>query len=492
MSNVSVANPVPSTPESPANRFYRTVWRWHFYAGLFIIPFMMMLAITGIIYLFKPQLDLLMYPNLTVVQPAGTLAPPTQQLAAAQQLYPDAAIAKFTPSIAPDRSAEIELTTSDERTLTLFVNPYTAAVLGEQDKENNLQSIVRNLHGELMIGKTGDYLVELAACWALVLLITGLYLWIPRRGFTVWGTLLPRLGYSSRRIFWRDLHSVPGFYGAVLIGFLILTGLPWTGFWGDRFAQVWNQFPAQMMNDIPTSTLLTGSLNQHGSQVVPWAVEPMPMPQSISQTSFQPVSQSGGSEHQNHSGQSHSGQSHSDGATSPSAPVNLDSVIALAQASGAPPGFSVSLPADKTGVYTVSAFPNDPSQEMTMHIDQYSGKVLADVRWQDYGLVPKAVELGIAIHMGKYFGFGNQLLMLLGCLILIVLCVSGFVMWWQRRPSGRLGAPLVEHVPQWRLPLAIVAILGVAFPLVGLSLVAVLLLDYLVLSRIPFLKRVLN
>lgn len=48
-----------------------------------------------------------------------------------------------------------------------------------------------------------------------------------------------------------------------------------------------------------------------------------------------------------------------------------------------------------------------------MHIDQYSGKVLADVRWQDYGVVPKAVELGIAIHMGKYFGFGNQLLMLL-------------------------------------------------------------------------------
>jgi len=52
----------------------------------------------------------------------------------------------------------------------------------------------------------------------------------------------------------------------------------------------------------------------------------------------------------------------------------------------------VSFSEDKTSVYTVSAFPNDPTQEMTMHIDQYSGKVL-DIEWQDYGLVPKAVEM---------------------------------------------------------------------------------------------------
>mgnify|MGYP003608572640 CR=1 FL=1 len=35
-------------------------WRWHFYAGLFVIPFMILLSLTGIVYLFKPQLDQLM------------------------------------------------------------------------------------------------------------------------------------------------------------------------------------------------------------------------------------------------------------------------------------------------------------------------------------------------------------------------------------------------------------------------------------------------
>jgi uncharacterized iron-regulated membrane protein len=103
--------------------------------------------------------------------------------------------------------------------------------------------------------------------------------------------------------------------------------------------------------------------------------------------------------------------------------------------------------------------------------------------------------MGIAIHMGKYFGVGNQLLMLFACLVVIVLCVSGIVMWWQRRPkqSGRIGAPaLPPYVQQWKVPIAIIAVLGIVFPLVGLSLVTVLLLDYLVLSRFPALKRVFS
>ena len=36
---------------------YRAVWRWHFYAGLFCVPFIVVLAITGSMYLFKPQVE---------------------------------------------------------------------------------------------------------------------------------------------------------------------------------------------------------------------------------------------------------------------------------------------------------------------------------------------------------------------------------------------------------------------------------------------------
>lgn len=127
-----------------------------------------------------------------------------------------------------------------------------------------------------------------------------------------------------------------------------------------------------------------------------------------------------------------------------------------------------------------------------MHIDQYSGQLLASVGWKDYGLVPKAVEMGAAIHMGKYFGLPNQLLMLFAALVTILLSVTGTIMWWQRRPqgSGILGAPAMPpYVQHWKVPLIIVAVLGFIFPLVGLSLIGVLLLDYLLLSRVAFFRR---
>ncbi|MFN5823618.1 MAG: PepSY domain-containing protein, partial [Sphingomonadales bacterium] len=37
--------------------FYRTIWRWHFYAGLFVLPLVMLLSVTGAAYLFKPQIE---------------------------------------------------------------------------------------------------------------------------------------------------------------------------------------------------------------------------------------------------------------------------------------------------------------------------------------------------------------------------------------------------------------------------------------------------
>ncbi|MEI6145897.1 MAG: PepSY-associated TM helix domain-containing protein, partial [Methylococcales bacterium] len=45
------------TPIIKRQLSYASVWRWHFYAGLFCIPFAIWLATTGAIYLFKPQVE---------------------------------------------------------------------------------------------------------------------------------------------------------------------------------------------------------------------------------------------------------------------------------------------------------------------------------------------------------------------------------------------------------------------------------------------------
>jgi uncharacterized iron-regulated membrane protein len=55
-------------------------------------------------------------------------------------------------------------------------------------------------------------------------------------------------------------------------------------------------------------------------------------------------------------------------------------------------------------VFTIAVFADDPRNDATLHVDQYTGKVLADVRWQDYSPVARATEMGVMLHEGKMFG----------------------------------------------------------------------------------------
>lgn len=92
-------------------------------------------------------------------------------------------------------------------------------------------------------------------------------------------------------------------------------------------------------------------------------------------------------------------------------------------------------------------------------------------------------------------GLWNIVLNTVFCLSVIFVCVSGVVMWLKRRPSraGRLAAPPVpQDLPFWKGAVLIGLFASLAFPLVGLTLLAVLALDVLILSNLPRLKRVVS
>ena len=78
--------------EKNGRDFYALAWRWHFYAGLFVAPFMILLALTGIVYLFKPQLDALLYPQLLRVEAGAQMRSADQLLAGVRQAHPQAAV----------------------------------------------------------------------------------------------------------------------------------------------------------------------------------------------------------------------------------------------------------------------------------------------------------------------------------------------------------------------------------------------------------------
>ncbi|WP_122509761.1 PepSY-associated TM helix domain-containing protein [Pseudomonas viridiflava] len=446
----------------PTVSFYNLAWRWHFYAGLFVAPFMILLSLTGMIYLFKPQLDNLMYSDLLSVTPAHHQISADELQQRVLSTYPQAAISKYFPPVSAEGSAQFVIL-DEGREMNVFFDPYRGEILGTQNAKQNLQAIARALHGELMIGTVGDRLIELAAGWGIMLVISGLYLWWPR-GSRVAGVLWPRLT-ARGRVLWKDLHAVTGFWGSLILLFMLLSGMTWTGMWGKQYAAVWNTFPAAMWTDVPKSTQMAGELNTASAQTVPWAMENTPMPQSTGEHA----------EHMHQHGMS----------AGPAAPkISLQQVVDIATAKGIEPGYSITAPKTAEGVFTVSVFADDPRNDATLHIDQYSGKVLADVGWQDYSLVSRATEMGVMLHEGKFFGWINQLLIFLACLMILLSAVSGLVIWWKRRPQGGLGVPPLRHdLPRWKTAMVIMFGIAVAFPLVGVSLVVVWLFDRIVFSR---------
>lgn len=126
-------------------------------------------------------------------------------------------------------------------------------------------------------------------------------------------------------------------------------------------------------------------------------------------------------------------------------------------------------------------------------MDQYTGKILAEVRFADYSVAGKSMAVGIPLHMGL-MGLWNLLLNTVFCLLVIFVCVSGVVLWLKRRPAKalRLAAPPApKEMPVFKGVLLIAALVSVAFPLVGVTLLAVLAFDVLVVGNIPALKRAL-
>lgn len=474
----------PAARDTGSQR-YRAIWRWHFYAGLLVAPVILVLAITGAIYLFKEPFEAWQYRDVRVLAtPVTSPRPLAEQIAAAQATRPGVPVKSVIPPAAPDRSTRVILEGAESgpyaEGVSVYVHPGTNEVLGTIDDSATFMRVVRTIHGELLAGTAGDRIVETAACWALILTATGVYLWWrgparrrPRRSASRSG------GLSRSRL--RRLHALVGVFSAAVVVFLIMTGLPWSGVWGENLQKVQNATgstspdPAAFARESTVPPRLSGELTDNPDVKVPWAAEHLPVPES----------QDGG----------HAGHTATGGSLQPGA-LPVERALAAGRAAVgrcAPPDCTIKimLPDGPKGVYTVVKESRiDPAEGRTVHIDQYSGRVLVSYGWDEYGLMAKAVEQGIALHEGRRYGTANLIVMLGACLALIALVVTGVWMWWKRRPTGRLGAPArpadrrtVSGV------IAIMAVLGVLFPLAGVTMLAVLLLDLLVLRRIPALRR---
>ncbi|MEP3279386.1 MAG: PepSY domain-containing protein [Stappiaceae bacterium] len=460
-----------ATPVS-TNKLYLAAWRWHFYAGIYVIPFFIVLAITGMAMAWIAYIDGRDGERIAVT-PQEIVQPVSVQAEAAVAAVPGGTLKQYVAPRSADLAAIFRVDADDKATMVV-VDPYTAKVITDFPRRSGWYDFADNVHGSLLLGDTGDLLIEIAASLGMVLIATGLYMWWPRNTgpSTSWRTaLVPSFSKGGRNL-WRSLHGVFGMWMSLFLVFFLISGLAWAGVWGAKIVQAWNTFPAEKWDNVPLSDETHASMN-HGPKEVPWALEQTQMPASGSEA----------------------GETVMDAGTG----ITINTMNTLAREIGFDGRYQMNMPSGETGVYTfsrdsMSTDSTDPMSDRTVHVDQYTGKVLADVRYDDYSLAGKAMAVGIALHMGT-LGLWSVLANTLVCLSVLLLCVSSLVIWWKRRPAGsvRLAAPsLPKDMPLWQGAALVGLAVSLAFPMAGVTILAAMALDQLILSRIPGLKRVFS
>lgn len=426
--------------------------RLHFYIGLCTGPFLLIAAVTGLLYVLTPQVETWLYRDALR---AGSMAPSQslalQARAARDAIGPVLRLSAVRP--APEPGATTRFMFSDpalgeSENRAIFVDPATLAIRGDMTVYGTsgllpFRTGLDYLHRSLLLGEAGRLYSELAASWLWILTLGGVLLWIWRRTGA-----LSRQNPRNARLRTRRWHGLAGVTVALGLLFLSVTGLTWSRWAGGRI----DTLRAALGWVTPSVSLaLTG-----GS---------LPLP--------------GGHAH-------HHGAEEDGAPPLPAAETRLDAVAAAARAAGlASPMIEIRLPRPGRAWMVREYDRSWPTHVDTVALDPRTLAVTSRAEFATFPLVAKLIRWGIDMHMGILFGVANQALAAAVAIGLIAAGLYGYRVWWQSRPApGRLPRTLAES---WRrLPpgarmgvLLVAAALGWALPVLGGSLLAFVVVDVL-------------
>ena len=213
--------------------FKKAIGKLHLWLGLSSGLVVFIVSLTGAIFTFQDDIRDLTEPwrKVEVQNVAPVL--PSQLKAAALAYHPSAVIKDaWVTYFAPDRSATVFFIDKAGLPIQVYVNPYTGKALHELNLRTHFFTIVQEIHMHLLLPEAvAKWVVGLSISIFVIMLLTGLVLWWPKRKqerkqrFTIkWGARWRRINY--------DLHNVLGFYAE----------RPYGAFAAHRFervAEVW-------------------------------------------------------------------------------------------------------------------------------------------------------------------------------------------------------------------------------------------------------------
>ena len=423
------------------------LWRIHFWSALIASPFVLLACLTGLLYVFTPQIEHALYGSLDSVDPQTQARSLDDAVFAASQVAPegwslhsvmpaqepkDSVRVAFVPPMGGVKSVNVaghpghgghqSAGTGDvksqflrpnfgipSRALVVYVNPYTAEVLGQLKESDRFATWARKLHSSMQQGDSLRWMIELAASWTMVMLVTGVFLWLPRQGQSG----LPQSGVKGR-LAWRQWHAFLGVSLGLMSLVILTTGLTWSQYAGGQ---------VRWARDVSGQT-------------------PPRIPAEIT--------------------------SH---ASSPRHLLDWESALQAIQREAPQVAMMIMAPKGPEGVWRANQLDKgDPTKRFDLLLDAYTGERLYYSGWSEQTAFGKATAIGIPFHRGE-FGVWNQvLLFIFGAGVLFSL-VSGWVMFFKRRIRG---APLLPPVMSgaWR-NVSPWAWLGGVFMLVAMPVLAV-------------------
>ncbi|MEV0674549.1 PepSY domain-containing protein [Mycobacterium sp. NPDC050441] len=479
----SPTSPTPESSTQPPERtaHYRAfLLRLHFYAGVFVGPFLLIAAVSGGLYAIAPTIEQFAYRDHLRTHSSGDMLPVAEQIRAAQAERPDLPVTAVRPATGPGETTRVmfdDPALGESERHAVFIDPVTAASHGDLTVYGSsgalpLRTWIDQLHRSLHLGEPGRLYSELAASWLWLIALAGVFLWwgryrrMSRQGDPKARLLTPERSEPgrTRTLNW---HGAVGIWIAIGLLFLSATGLTWSRFAGDNITAL----RTALSWTTPTvSTAIHGApeveMSGHkGHHSVP---APVPAPVAADQTGAHMVGE-------------------------------IDRVLKAARDAGVGGNVEVSVPARADTAFTV-AQTRQPwvMSNNAVAVDGASAAV-TDISWfADWPLAAKLSAWGIQLHMGSLFGVANQLVLSGLAVALVTVIVRGYLLWWHRRPTagGRPMGSAPRRGVLTGLPpgtavavVLVVAAVGWFVPMLGASLIAFVAVDVLVGWRQHRLRR---
>jgi uncharacterized iron-regulated membrane protein len=367
----------------------------HLWLGLSSGLIVVIISLTGCIYVFEDELKSYFYAHKIYVSiPAGGQKKPISELYKIAQetvgkQHPIQNIEMpleanrsviFRPAI--KRNAEAWTSIGEfEYFRMLYLNPYSGKVIANEDARFEFFRVVLALHRNLLLKRdVGLIIVGISVLVFVILLISGIVLWLPKK----------IIGLKQRLLFlWKkntkfkrknyDLHNILGFYASFFLLIIALTGLTWSFDWVENSVAWVANAGVKVKKPKPVFSDTT----QTATNILPLDL----MYRSV-------VRQ------------------------------NPEAVM-----------FTINIPKEKKATVNFSVFKHEQLNynRQQFQFDQFSGKQLKRNTFEEKNNGEKLKAMNYDIHTGRILSLYGKILAFIASLISASLPITGFLIWWGKR-----------------------------------------------------------